>query len=79
MGVDRVADIWGERSPRARDTAWPMGDGFSTRGQLFLEDYYTLAVIGMAGLGTPHMDRDHRAFAEPLPHQYEDREIPPAA
>ena len=29
-------------------------------GQLFLEEYYTLAVIGKAGLGTPHMDGNTR-------------------
>jgi anaerobic selenocysteine-containing dehydrogenase len=34
--------------------------GFYTSGQLFLEDYYTLAVIGKAGLGTPHMDGNTR-------------------
>src|SRR4029079_18056758 len=30
--------------------------GFYTSGQLFLEEYYTLAVIGKAGIGNPHMD-----------------------
>ncbi len=30
--------------------------GFYTSGQLFLAEYYTLAVIGKAGIGTPHMD-----------------------
>ena len=34
--------------------------GFYTSGQLFLEEYYTLAVIGKAGLGTPHMDGNTR-------------------
>src|SRR4051794_15956481 len=34
--------------------------GFYTSGQLFLEDYYTLGVIGKAGLGTPHMDGNTR-------------------
>src|SRR4029453_4328245 len=29
-------------------------------GQLALEDYYTLAVIGKAGIGTPHMDGNTR-------------------
>lgn len=33
---------------------------FYTSGQLFLEEYYTLAVIGKAGLGTPHMDGNTR-------------------
>jgi ferredoxin-nitrate reductase len=30
--------------------------GFYTTGQRFLEEYYTLGVIGKAGIGTPHMD-----------------------
>ena len=34
--------------------------GFYTTGQLFLEEYYTLAVIGKAGIGTPHMDDNTR-------------------
>jgi ferredoxin-nitrate reductase len=34
--------------------------GFYTTGQLFLEEYYTLAVIGKGGIGTPHMDGNTR-------------------
>src|SRR5215204_3620401 len=34
--------------------------GFYSSGQLFLEEYYTLGVIGKAGLGTPHMDGNTR-------------------
>ncbi|AGZ45071.1 molybdopterin oxidoreductase family protein [Actinoplanes friuliensis] len=34
--------------------------GFYTSGQLFLEDYYTLGLIGKAGLGNPHMDGNTR-------------------
>ncbi|MFC4930285.1 molybdopterin oxidoreductase family protein [Massilia sp. GCM10023247] len=34
--------------------------GFYTSGQLFLEEYYTLGMIGKAGLGTPHMDGNTR-------------------
>ncbi|MEV4105255.1 molybdopterin-dependent oxidoreductase [Nonomuraea sp. NPDC049649] len=34
--------------------------GFHTSGQLFLEEYYTLGVIGKAGIGTPHMDGNTR-------------------
>ncbi|PJJ60860.1 molybdopterin oxidoreductase family protein [Hymenobacter chitinivorans] len=34
--------------------------GFYTSGQLFIEDYYTLGVLGKAGLGTPHMDGNTR-------------------
>jgi anaerobic selenocysteine-containing dehydrogenase len=38
----------------------PLTHGFYTSGQLFLEEYYTLSVIGKAGLGTPHMDGNTR-------------------
>ncbi|WP_127550258.1 molybdopterin oxidoreductase family protein [Actinoplanes sp. OR16] len=38
----------------------PLEHGFYTSGQLFLEEYYTLAVIGKAGIGTPHMDGNTR-------------------
>lgn len=34
--------------------------GFYTSGQLLLEEYYTLGIIGKAGLGTPHMDGNTR-------------------
>ncbi len=34
--------------------------GFYSSGQLLLEEYYTLALIGKAGLGTPHMDGNIR-------------------
>jgi len=34
--------------------------GFYTSGQLFLEEYYALGVLGKAGLGTPHMDGNTR-------------------
>ena len=37
-----------------------LGMGFYTSGQLFIEEYYTLAVLGKAGLGTPHMDGNTR-------------------
>jgi anaerobic selenocysteine-containing dehydrogenase len=34
--------------------------GFYTSGQLMLEEYYLLGVIGKAGIGTPHMDGNTR-------------------
>ncbi len=34
--------------------------GFYTSGQLFHEEYYTLGLIGKAGIGTPHMDGNTR-------------------
>jgi ferredoxin-nitrate reductase len=50
-----------ERSQHLLDRPGGWGRfGFYTSGQLFLEEYYTLAVIGKAGLGTPHMDGNTR-------------------
>jgi anaerobic selenocysteine-containing dehydrogenase len=49
-----------EQSRRILRDKGPLGIGFYTSGQLFLEEYYTLAVIGKAGLGTPHMDGNTR-------------------
>lgn len=45
--VEKAKDI------RKRLTAH--GIGFYTSGQLFLEEYYALAVIGKGGLNTLHM------------------------
>jgi len=49
-----------ERSKTLLDEKGPLALGFYTSGQLFLEEYYTLGVIGKAGLGTPHMDGNTR-------------------
>src|SRR5215204_2002985 len=49
-----------EHSKRLLEEKGPLAFGFYTTGQLFLEEYYTLGVIGRAGLGTPHMDGNTR-------------------
>jgi ferredoxin-nitrate reductase len=49
-----------ERPKELLDEKGPLAFGFYTTGQLFLEEYYTLGVIGKAGLGTPHMDGNTR-------------------
>jgi ferredoxin-nitrate reductase len=50
-----------ERSQELREAPGGWGRfGFYTSGQLYLEEYYTLAVLGKAGLGTPHMDGNTR-------------------
>jgi ferredoxin-nitrate reductase len=49
-----------EHSKRLLEEEGPLAFGFYTTGQLFLEEYYTLGVIGKAGLGTPHMDGNTR-------------------
>src|SRR3954466_4423798 len=38
----------------------PSAIGFYTTGQLFLEEYYTLAAIGHGAIGTNHMDGNTR-------------------
>ena len=50
--VDRSQALLRERGP--------LSHGFYTSGQLFLEEYYALAIIGKAGIGTPHMDGNTR-------------------
>jgi anaerobic selenocysteine-containing dehydrogenase len=41
--------------------------GFYTSGQLFLEDYYTLALIARGGIGTNHLGREHAPVAPRRP------------
>ncbi|MCU1563099.1 MAG: molybdopterin oxidoreductase [Arthrobacter sp.] len=48
------------RSSQLLQEQGPLSHGFYTSGQLFLEEYYALAVIGKAGIGTPHMDGNTR-------------------
>ncbi|NIK59009.1 molybdopterin oxidoreductase family protein [Kribbella shirazensis] len=38
----------------------PSSIGFYTTGQLFLEEYYTLALVGHGGVGTNHLDGNTR-------------------
>lgn len=54
--MDRIV----QRSRQLLDEVGSSSHGFYTSGQLFLEEYYTLGVIGKAGLGTPHMDGNTR-------------------
>jgi anaerobic selenocysteine-containing dehydrogenase len=49
-----------QRSKEIYEKHTGLGIGFYTSGQLFLEEYYTLGVIGKAGLCTPHMDGNTR-------------------
>jgi hypothetical protein len=57
---DEAMDLMVERSNRLLQEKGPLAFGFYNTGQLFIEDYYTLGVIGKAGLGTPHMDGNTR-------------------
>jgi ferredoxin-nitrate reductase len=57
---DEAMGLIVERSKELLEEKGPLAFGFYTTGQLFLEEYYTLAVVGRAGLGTPHMDGNTR-------------------
>lgn len=50
--VGRAKELLAERGPSSI--------GFYTTGQLFLEEYYTLGLIGHGGIGTNHMDGNTR-------------------
>jgi anaerobic selenocysteine-containing dehydrogenase len=49
-----------ERSRALLESDGPGSFGFYTSGQLLLEEYYTLAVIARAGIGTLHIDGNTR-------------------
>ena len=57
---DEAMDLIVGRARDIRERYTASAIGFYTTGQLFLEEYYTLGVIGKAGLGTPHMDGNTR-------------------
>ncbi len=57
---DEAMGLVVERSRAVIESASSSAIGIYNTGQLFIEDYYTLAVIGKAGLGTPHMDGNTR-------------------
>jgi ferredoxin-nitrate reductase len=53
-------DLIVTKSKEVRERLTSHGIGFYTTGQLFLEEYYVLAMIGKAGLSTLHMDGNTR-------------------
>lgn len=57
---DEAMELLVARTKAVQEELTSHGIGFYTSGQLFLEEYYTLAVIGKAGLGTLHMDGNTR-------------------
>ena len=57
---DEAMQLVADRSRALLDDKGPLTHAFYTSGQLMLEEYYTLAVIGKAGIGTPHMDGNTR-------------------
>jgi ferredoxin-nitrate reductase len=59
-GWDEAMDLVAERSRQVLNSQGPLGMGFYNTGQLFLEDYYTLALVVRGGIGTPHLDGNTR-------------------
>ncbi|SNT34773.1 molybdopterin oxidoreductase family protein [Actinacidiphila glaucinigra] len=59
-GWDTAMDRVVSRSRALLDEHGPGSLGFYTSGQLFLEEYYTLAVLARAGIGTNHLDGNTR-------------------
>lgn len=59
-GWDTALDLIVSRSRTLLDERGPGSIGFYTSGQLFLEEYYTLAVLARAGIGTNHLDGNTR-------------------
>ncbi|QDV34401.1 molybdopterin oxidoreductase family protein [Tautonia plasticadhaerens] len=57
---DEAMGLIVENARRTIERQTAGGIGIYSTGQLFLEEYYTLAVLGKAGLGTPHMDGNTR-------------------
>jgi anaerobic selenocysteine-containing dehydrogenase len=57
---DTAMDLVAGRTRALLDEQGPSAISFYTTGQLFLEEYYTLAVIGHGGIGTNHMDGNTR-------------------
>ncbi len=57
---DTAMDLVASRSRALLRERGPGSIGFYTSGQLFLEEYYTLAVLARAGIGTNHLDGNTR-------------------
>ncbi|WP_031108394.1 molybdopterin oxidoreductase family protein [Streptomyces sp. NRRL S-146] len=57
---DTAMDRITSRTRQLLDDKGPGSIGFHTTGQLFLEEYYTLAVLARAGIGTHHLDGNTR-------------------
>ncbi|MEU0157713.1 nitrate reductase [Streptomyces sp. NPDC006261] len=57
---DTAMELVAARSRDLLQERGPGSIGFYTSGQLFLEEYYTLAVAARAGIGTNHLDGNTR-------------------
>jgi ferredoxin-nitrate reductase len=59
-GWDTAMGAAVERARSLLDDRGPGSIGFYTTGQLFIEDYYPLAVLARGGIGTNHLDGNTR-------------------
>jgi anaerobic selenocysteine-containing dehydrogenase len=57
---DEALDLIVEKTKEIKEKYTGHAIGFYNSGQLFLEEYYTLALMGDVGVGTPHMDGNTR-------------------
>ena len=57
---DEAMDLVVERSRELLAARGSGALGFYTSGQLFIEDYYTLALVARGGIGTNHLDGNTR-------------------
>jgi anaerobic selenocysteine-containing dehydrogenase len=57
---DTAMDAVAGRTKELLEERGPSSIGFYTTGQLFLEEYYTLALIAHGGIGTNHLDGNTR-------------------
>jgi ferredoxin-nitrate reductase len=57
---DEAMRLVTEQSKQILSESGPLAMAFYNSGQLFLEDYYTLALLARGGIGTPHLDGNTR-------------------
>ena len=57
---DEAMDLLVRKVKETKEKYTPGAIGFYNSGQLLLEEYYALAMIGDVGVGTPHMDGNTR-------------------
>jgi ferredoxin-nitrate reductase len=57
---DEAMDLVAEKARELLATKGSGALGFYTTGQLFIEDYYTLALVARGGIGTNHLDGNTR-------------------
>jgi len=57
---DEALELVVERTQAVVAESGPLATAFYNTGQLFLEDYYTLALVVRGGIGTPHLDGNTR-------------------